>query len=527
MEILILKEKENQIKLFEKHYRPLKNEEELANVTKLLSFVQGHTLMITLLAFLTKKGFTIKRVLEMWESDSYTENNIKVRATKDDKDIEGDITEVLEKIFRIGSLNPKQQTVLYEMIFLPTEGISREFLLMIMEEYMDPINELGNNGWITFSVKEDYIKIHPVIQDMIRKNIKRSFSDNKAFFDKIHSAICMDESREYAEDLCKLMQSITEIIQFDSTFDNDCMEKILDMERFCYKNYKYRICRNLCDTAVNIAEKNNGHRFLVPTLVKLYTHSGKIYQRLAEYDLAIGYYQKAINCQNGIESAELGKSYRNLGEVYRKASKYSEALEWDNKALEIFKNISADIIDIAEAKNAIGVVYLNMDEFDNALKYYQEALELRLKVPERSKDLAFSYHNIGTAYNKTNQYEKALEYHKKGLQIRIENNLEQTDIAASYTWLGNDYLQLKNMDESRKNIDRALSIREKILGKNHPDYAWTLDTLTSWYEENKDYENALITIRMVKKIRMDCLGENHKYTSKAKEREKAIERKIK
>ena len=119
-------------------------------------------------------------------------------------------------------------------------------------------------------------------------------------------------------------------------------------------------------------------------------------------------------------------------------------------------------------------------------------------------------------------YEEALKYHQQGLQIRLDNDLEQTDIAASYTWIGNDYLALNDMEKSKQNLEIALSIREKILGTDHPDYAWTLDSLFCWYKTIKDYKSALQTINRIIEIRMACLGKEHSYTILAIEKRNSL-----
>ena len=526
---------EDQISLFEKYYRKLKNEKEIDNVKQLLASIQGHTLMIILLAsVIRKKGIPISKVLELWKNDSDSIKGISVKAKKDDNDIEGNLPDILNKIFKIGTLSPDQQKVLYYLVFLPTEGVSREFLLnYVMDKFTDPIDSLSTNGWISASVEYDNIKLHPVIKDILKVQMPRDFSENKYFFNQIHSAVFSEDAKEYSDDLCQLIQSITEIIRFNEKFYDDDMIKLLDMACFCYNHYKYKYCENLCLTALRIVDDYSDGIFKSDTLIKLFTQSGKVYQRIADYEKAICYFKKSIDCQKNTKSIELGKSYRRLGEVYRKASRYEEALEWDNKALEIFhdQHIDSDDVVIAEATNAIGVVYLNMAQkfpgeahnyYLKALEYYQNALQLRLNVPDKTRDLAFSYHNIGSVYNKMGNYEEALKYHQQGLQIRLDNDLEQTDIAASYTWIGNDYLALNDMEKSKQNLEIALSIREKILGTDHPDYAWTLDSLFCWYKTIKDYKSALQTINRIIEIRMACLGKEHSYTILAIEKRNSL-----
>lgn len=95
-------------------------------------------------------------------------------------------------------------------------------------------------------------------------------------------------------------------------------------------------------------------------------------------------------------------------------------------------------------------------------------------------------------------------------------------IAASLVWLGKDYIALGQYDAAKAYIDQSLNIREKTLGENHPDYAWSLDSLSHWYEETGELNKAIETMERVIAIRRDVLGPNHQYTRQAVSRRDAL-----
>ena len=73
----------------------------------------------------------------------------------------------------------------------------------------------------------------------------------------------------------------------------------------------------------------------------------------------------------------------------------------------------------------------------------------------------------------------------------------------------------------------SLEIREKRLGKDHPDYAWALDSKCDMCEAFGEYNAALDIIKEVVRIRMNALGAEHEYTKRAIARLEEIETKAK
>ncbi|MCH8829769.1 MAG: tetratricopeptide repeat protein [Planctomycetes bacterium] len=56
---------------------------------------------------------------------------------------------------------------------------------------------------------------------------------------------------------------------------------------------------------------------------------------------------------------------------------------------------------------------------------------------------------------------------------------------------------------------KALDLRKKVLGENHPDYATSLNNLALLYQSMGDYAKALPLYRQALAIRKKALGENH------------------
>ena len=388
--------------------------------------------------------------------------------------------------------------------------------------------DLLNNSWIEQS--NNAVKMHPLIRESIEGKMNWSYSQNKKFFESVlESYDSVIKNEHYDEnsklniclDICKTVKIMTEKIEFDECFDDAHFNTLIDLFEYCFRHYQYKLEKDICE---NVLKKCMIFRFNGKTLAKFHSVAGKVYQRFADYDNAISQFGTAVNCLPDSDEVERGRMLRKLGEVYRKASKYDEALETDQKALNLLK----DELDKAEAQNAIGVVFINMGQackdeqkqnyYNQAEKWYKLADAIREKHPERPADLAFSKHNLGTVYHLTGRYKDALEKHEEGLKIRKDNHLSETEVAASYAWIGSDYLKLKEYDLAKENIDKALEIIERLLGTEHPDYAWKLNTLVTYYIETGNLEEAGTNAEKVYDIRSKVLGEEHQYTIQAKNR---------
>lgn len=519
---------EEQYMLFAFHRELDITEQDKDTVNNILDFVEGHTLAIELIAKSIKtKEFTYKEILDILKKSDDTEQFPKI--TYNDR--QDRIWHIFSNLFNTAKLPANEKKVMMYLSLLPSEGILRPILIRhLCAEYVDPVINLENSSWLIREQKgENYnTRVHSIIREVVIHETSPTADNCKSFIENVCELLSNPNS-SYIEDLCKLSKSIVDLICFDDCPSEENLRYLCAMAEFCNKNYKYYYALDIYKCALSVYKNCDKQNILHNNqyVFELYINIGKLYQRLAKYQEAIKYFDEVTRLcdQNSLNQAQ---AFRKLGEVYRKKSEYEDALKNDITALNIFKKFD-DIIKIAEAQNAIGVVYLNMADaekdkikknefYDSAENYYEEALKNREKCKETpAGELAFSYHNIGTLYYRKQMYDKARENHEKALKIRKnkDNDIPQTDIAASFVWLGKDYLELGKNDEALDYFNKSIEIREKILGKNHPDYAWSLDSLSYYYEKEQKISKAKEIMLEVIKIRKEVLGCEHKYTQQA------------
>ena len=107
-------------------------------------------------------------------------------------------------------------------------------------------------------------------------------------------------------------------------------------------------------------------------------------------------------------------------------------------------------------------------------------------------------------------YDKTLEYYKKALAIREKKlGKEHPDVATSYNNIGFVYSKQGNDDKALEYHNKSLAIREKVFGKEHPDVAISYSNIGAVYSNQGNYDMALEYYNNALAIREKVLGNEH------------------
>ncbi len=121
------------------------------------------------------------------------------------------------------------------------------------------------------------------------------------------------------------------------------------------------------------------------------------------------------------------------------------------------------------------------------------ALEAAKYLPqdEYPKEVANCLNNAGNAYFYAKKYPLAEDCLQRSLNIREKIlGKEHPDTADTLCDLGNLYTHKGEFDDAENYHQRALAIREKILENNHPDIAGSLNNLGSLYASKGELDKA-------------------------------------
>ena len=124
--------------------------------------------------------------------------------------------------------------------------------------------------------------------------------------------------------------------------------------------------------------------------------------------------------------------------------------------------------------------------------------------------MAQSLNNLAILYMDQGNYVKAEPLYQRSLAIREKAlGKEHPDVATSLNSLANLYTNQGNYEKAEPLYQRSLAIREKALGKEHPDVASSLNNLGELYRNQGNYEKAEPLYQRSLAIREKALGKEH------------------
>ena len=126
-----------------------------------------------------------------------------------------------------------------------------------------------------------------------------------------------------------------------------------------------------------------------------------------------------------------------------------------------------------------------------------------LKEAEDLNQKAFQLYNEG-------KYSAAIPLAERALAIREKVlGKEHPDVANSLNNLALTYKLQGNYQQAEPLLQRALAIYEKVLGKEHPDVANSLNNLANLYQDQGNYQQAEPLYQRALAIREKVLGKEH------------------
>jgi tetratricopeptide (TPR) repeat protein len=139
-----------------------------------------------------------------------------------------------------------------------------------------------------------------------------------------------------------------------------------------------------------------------------------------------------------------------------------------------------------------------------AVNYAQVALKEAEAFGQQDPRLATSLHNAGELYTKLEKYDEAERLLQRALAIRKNEDAENARTVCALARL--NYIR-GNRDKAELLYRKSLSIREKVLGKDHPDVAESLSGLALVLAA-KQIGEAEQKARLSLGIREKALGQN-------------------
>ena len=153
----------------------------------------------------------------------------------------------------------------------------------------------------------------------------------------------------------------------------------------------------------------------------------------------------------------------------------------------------------------MGAVHKDLKEFDIAAKLYEKAIEgRRVTEGENSVNYAMSLAMAAGAYREIEDFTKADKYLKEGYMIiAMEHGEENMACSAILNSMGLNYKRQSKFERSVDAYQRSLSIREELLGEDHPDTLSTRHNLAelyiSWNKPDQAQELLNLNVELMEK----------------------------
>ncbi len=215
----------------------------------------------------------------------------------------------------------------------------------------------------------------------------------------------------------------------------------------------------------------------------------RLQQQMGKYKEAEKTYQAALAANKKIHSADINQVYNSFATFYITLGNYTAAES-------IYKNLLGDPQTspaLADAiKQNLAAIYQQTLRYDQAEQLLREVLDDDRKlIGNKHPDFAISLQNLAALYQMKGNFQQARELYLQAIEVDKLNGGEQTlRYANKEANLGTVYQELGETGKALQLLESALKIRERILGKDHPDYMYTLYNLAELKKGMGDYTSA-------------------------------------
>ncbi|WP_414573145.1 tetratricopeptide repeat protein [Nostoc sp. CCY 9925] len=158
--------------------------------------------------------------------------------------------------------------------------------------------------------------------------------------------------------------------------------------------------------------------------------------------------------------------------------------------------------------------YANWRECDRLLPHAKVAIDWISQYQFESEKAALLLNETGYYLDERGQYSEAEPLYEKALSLRQRLlGEEHPDVASSYNNLAGLYLSQGKYSEAEPLYQTALSLRQRLLGEDHFDVATSYNNLAALYYFQGKYSEAEPLYQTALSLRKRLLGEEHPHVA--------------
>lgn len=192
----------------------------------------------------------------------------------------------------------------------------------------------------------------------------------------------------------------------------------------------------------------------------------------------------------------LSATMNNLAVALKNQGKYVEAESFYEQSLQMLVELLGDKhYQVSVAKANLAHVYASNNKGDRSEKLYMEAFDALQNSTEPGNDevMAAMLNNMGDAARLRKEFDKAIEYYQHALAIRKKLSTDlanDPEIAKTLSSIAKLYFDKGENKQALELQEQALSVIEKQVGKNHPQYAAGITNIANMYFKEQKYKEA-------------------------------------
>jgi tetratricopeptide (TPR) repeat protein len=234
----------------------------------------------------------------------------------------------------------------------------------------------------------------------------------------------------------------------------------------------------------------------IEKVARMYQQIAGAYRNLAQYEVALNWYQKAIT----LIEPELKTFSESVAKIYTEGTLiYTDITK--TKILE-----SVNMTDATKKSEAIKSAETTNVQ---AIKIQQKAIKIFLKLNKNHTYLALCYNNLANLTPEV-QFDKRLEYYEKALNLQIQlTGKEHPDTASMYNNLALAALKANKTEVALQYSEQSVLTLEQIYPAGHPNLVAGYLNRTRSLEIAKQFVDAQIVVQKAKEMAQRLLLETH------------------
>ena len=212
---------------------------------------------------------------------------------------------------------------------------------------------------------------------------------------------------------------------------------------------------------------------------------------LAEVNRRLGRYEQTESLMR--EAVATSESRGVLDQTHAVYLNNLALLCWDEDRFDEAERLLRDALRITEADSAttplrlmrahenLGVLGRDQGKMEQAERSLLQALDIgTTALGENDPSLVTVLNGLGILYNDLERWDEALAAWNRALAILASQPVPQEmDQAMILHFIGRGELARGNLDSARRNLERALEIRDRVLPPDHPELGLTLASLAA------------------------------------------------